>query len=74
MPKAPDILGTERELFNLQEEENRLHQEVGAARQKVKVLEDLRARNIELQSSRQALAMTISKHKMLEAAFGKEGR
>jgi exonuclease SbcC len=50
-----------------------LNQEVGAARQKVAVLDDLRARVAELESSRQSLALSVGQHKMLESAFGKDG-
>lgn len=69
----PDLGRAERALFELQEQENRLNQEVGAARQKVAVLADLRARSAELESSRQSLALSIGRHKMLESAFGKDG-
>ncbi len=50
-----------------------MNQEVGAARQKVGILGDLKARNLELQARRQALALIIGRHKTLEAAFGKDG-
>ena len=71
--EAPDPAEAERQLYDLQEQENRLNQEVGAARQKVNVLDDLKVRSIELQAARQALAITIGRHKSLEAAFGKDG-
>ncbi len=69
----PDLEAAERELFDLQEQENRLNQEVGGAHQKVSVLDDLRTRSAELQSSRQSLAIQIGRHRMLERAFGKDG-
>jgi len=69
----PNLRQVESSLFELQEQENRLNQEVGAARQKVGVLDDLRARVAELESSRQSLALGVGQHKMLESAFGKDG-
>jgi exonuclease SbcC len=63
----------ERELFNLQEQENRLNQEVGAARQKVNVLDDLRSRKKRFDNEREELASQIGNFKMLERAFGKDG-
>ena len=63
----------ESQLFEIQEQENRLNQEVGASRQKVTVLDELKVRSSELQATRQTLAVTIGRHKSLEAAFGKDG-
>ena len=71
--RAPDLESAERALFDLQEQENRLNQEVGAARQKVTVLDDLRARKVRLESEREELARQIDLHKTLERAFGKDG-
>jgi len=68
-----DLDEAERTLFDLQEQENRLNQEVGAARQKVTVLDDLRARKSRLESERAGLAVQIGRHKSLERAFGKDG-
>jgi exonuclease SbcC len=70
---VPDLNQAERELFAAQEQENRLNQEVGAARQKVNVLDELRARKKRLDSDREELASQIGKLKMLERAFGKDG-
>jgi exonuclease SbcC len=69
----PDLAAAERLLFELQEQENRLNQEVGAARQKVAVLEDLRRRSGGLESARQSLALTIGRYRVLEGSFGKDG-
>ncbi len=69
----PDLDLTERELFTLQEQENRLNQDVGAARQKVNVLEDLRARKKRFDSEREGFAAQIGNFKLLERAFGKDG-
>ncbi len=63
----------ERALLDLQEQENRLNQEVGAARQKVSVLGELRKRRADYSSEREALALQIGRHKTLERAFGKDG-
>ena len=60
-------------LFELSEQENRLNQEVGAARQKVSVLNDLRARKVGYAVDRESVALQISHHKALERAFGKDG-
>jgi DNA repair protein SbcC/Rad50 len=71
--KLPDLDGAERALFDLQEQENHLTLEVGAARQKVSVLGDLRKRKVDLESARGTLAQQIARHKTLERAFGKDG-
>jgi exonuclease SbcC len=63
----------ERTLFDLQEQENRLNQEVGAARQKVSVLGDLRKRKKKLEAEREEFALQIGRYKTLERAFGKDG-
>lgn len=68
-----DLDEAERALLETQERENLLNQEVGAARQKVSVLDDLRARKADLSSAREALALQIGRHKALERAFGKDG-
>jgi exonuclease SbcC len=70
---APDVATAERELFAVKEQENRLNQEVGAARQKVSVLDDLRVRRAGLESGRETLGIWIGRHKTLERAFGKDG-
>lgn len=70
---VPNLDLAERELFALQEQENRLNQDVGAARQKVNVLDDLRARKKRLDIEREELASQIGNFKLLERAFGKDG-
>ncbi len=70
---VPNLDQAERELFALQEQENRLNQDVGAARQKVTVLDDLRTRKKRLDVEREELASQIGNFKMLERAFGKDG-
>ena len=69
----PDMDEAESLLMDLQEQENRLRMDVGAARQKVAVLKDLRERQGELHARRQSLAANIGRHKMLEKAFSKDG-
>ncbi len=61
------------ELLRLQEQENRLTQEVGAARQKVDVLSDLKKRKADYATGREELLHQIARHKTLERAFGKDG-
>lgn len=70
---AADVRQAEKTLLDLQEQENRLHQEVGAARQKVNVLDDLRARRQRLEAEREAYGRQVGRYKMLERAFGRDG-
>jgi exonuclease SbcC len=70
---APDLDSAERTLLDLQERENQLNQEVGAARQKVSVLDDLRKRKKTLEAERGELGLQIGRYKALERAFGKDG-
>jgi len=71
--QAPDLDAAERSLFDLQERENQLHQEVGAARQKVTVLADLGKRKKALEAEHGDLGRQIGHYKTLERAFGKDG-
>jgi exonuclease SbcC len=71
--QAPDLLAAERELFNLQEQENQLRMEVGAADQKVRVLDDLKVRSKTLEAERAGLATQVGLYRQLERAFGKDG-
>ncbi|MFA5874299.1 MAG: SMC family ATPase [Anaerolineales bacterium] len=71
--QAPDLDGAERILFDSQERENQLNQEVGGARQKVTVLDDLRKRKKKLEVERGELGLQIGRYKALERAFGKDG-
>ncbi|MEA3351663.1 MAG: SMC family ATPase [Chloroflexota bacterium] len=70
---APDLRQAQRDLLDLQENENRLRMEVGAARQKVLVLGDLKQRRKSLDSERESLAKKAGQYKQLEKAFGKDG-
>jgi exonuclease SbcC len=71
--ESPDVNAAYDELLRLQEDENRLRDQVGAVRQKVSVLDDLRVRKSAFESQRGALAQEIGRHKMLERAFSKDG-
>jgi DNA repair protein SbcC/Rad50 len=71
--QAPDVDAAMDELLRLQERENRLTQEVGAARQKVDVLADLKKRKADYIDGREKLQHEIARHKTLERAFGKDG-
>ena len=70
---APDLQDAESKLFALREDENRTRDEVGAARQRVDVLETLRSRKKEYETQREELNQNILQHKTLERAFGKDG-
>lgn len=70
---APDVNAVYDELLRLQENENRLRDQAGAARQKVSVLGDLRTRKADLERQHEMLAVQIGRHKTLERAFGKDG-
>jgi exonuclease SbcC len=70
---APDLDTAERELLNLQEQDNRLRMEVGAARQKVLVLDDLKSRRKTLEAQREDQARLVGQYRQLERAFGKDG-
>lgn len=71
--QAPDLESAEASLFEVQERENTLYLEVGAARQKVAVLDDLRKRKKIYETERSELGLQIGRFKALERAFGKDG-
>ncbi len=71
--QIPDWETLEREFFALKEQENLLNQQVGMARQKVNVLEDLLSRKKQVEAAREACAREIGRYKTLERAFGKDG-
>jgi len=70
---APDLAAAERELQDTLERENLMRMEVGAARQKVDVLDELRSRQKKLHAQREELARRVSQYKQLERAFSKDG-
>jgi len=71
--QAPDQLSAENILINLQERENQLRLEVGAAKQKVLVLKDLKTRYAALEEERNQHAVQVGQYKQLERAFSKDG-
>jgi exonuclease SbcC len=71
--QAPDIQQAQRSLLDIKERENQLRLEVGAASQKVMVLDDLKIRRDALEAERESLAQVVSQYKQLERAFGKDG-
>ncbi len=70
---APNLQEAESRLFELREDENRVRDEAGAARQRVDVLVTLRTRRADFDRQREALNQSIVRHKSLERAFGKDG-
>ena len=70
---VPNVDAAYSELLKLQEELNRLTQEVGAARQLVNVLDGLRERKKNLASEREEKQGLIGRFKTLERAFSKNG-
>jgi len=71
--QVPDLQASERALFQQREQENIKRQAIGAAKQKVLVLKDLKQRRTRLESERQTLAMRIEQYRKLERAFSKNG-
>jgi exonuclease SbcC len=70
---VPSLNEAESKLFELREEENRVRDEAGAARQRVDVLSTLRQRKMDYGTQREELNQNILRHKSLERAFGKDG-
>ncbi len=71
--QAPDVDAIERELIAIKELENRLRLEVGAAKQKVDVLGDLKLRRKNWETQREERARLAGQYRQLERAFGKDG-
>ena len=71
--KAPDTKEAETELLDLKEKENILQRQLGAAQQKVAVLDGQKERLGELQKKREELSRRVKGYKQLEGAFGKDG-
>lgn len=70
---ASDLERAEQELLRYKEEENRALAEVGAQRQRVKVLESRRQRAKDRREEKEKLQARIGHYKSLERAFGKDG-
>jgi exonuclease SbcC len=71
--QAPDLHSAEQGLYDLQERENRLRIEIGAAQQLVDVLKSQKVNRVRLKQQREDLARQVSLLKQLERAFGKDG-
>jgi len=71
--QVPSYEASEQRLYEIQERESQLNQEVGAARQKVTVLDDLRKHRKNLEKEQSDLRLQIGRYKELERAFGKDG-
>ena len=71
--QLPDIDEARRQLYEIQEQEQRIRMEFGAARQRVFVLDDLKKRKKAYAAQREELARTVVRYKQLEVAFGKNG-
>ncbi|MFC2028428.1 AAA family ATPase [Chloroflexota bacterium] len=69
----PDIISIQAELGVLQNQENQLNREIGAARQRVSVLKTQKKRKSTLEIEREQSAKKIESLRTLERAFGKEG-
>lgn len=69
----PDIQQAESHLLELQDHENRLRQEVGAAQQLVAVLDKQRLNKKDFEAQREDLASQVTQYQSLERAFGKDG-
>lgn len=73
LTQTPDLSAAEARLYEIQEQENRLRNEVGAAGQKVHVLAGLKVRRVEMEAEIEKLSRLITRYKQLERAFGKSG-
>ncbi len=71
--QAPDLDAARQVLFGLQEQEQQLRMEVGAAQQRVLVLDEQRKRRKTFEAQREDLARAVGHYKQLERAFGKDG-
>lgn len=69
----PDVDDLERGLESVRRDENTLRTQVGAAQQMLSVLENQRKRQAGLIQQVDSLTRQISRLKMLETAFGKDG-
>jgi exonuclease SbcC len=71
--QAPDLAAAQRELFTFQEQEQQVRMEVGAARQRVLVLDDQKKREKAYAAQREEAARRVGQYKQLERAFGNDG-
>ena len=68
-----DLRAVEKEVTTLREREIAVHQQVGAARQRLDVLEDLRCQHREQEERRAEISRRIQRLKLLEKACGRDG-
>jgi DNA repair protein SbcC/Rad50 len=68
-----DLPAVEQEVFRLREAEIAANRRVGAAQQKLAVLDDLRRQRKVLQAERAAVSQRIQRLKLLEKACGRDG-
>ena len=69
----PDLAALEKEYYALQEKVNSLMQFLAARRNDVLVLESLKEQRTKLKAEKEAVTVQISRLKLLEKAFGKDG-
>ncbi len=69
----PDIQVTEQSFQAKQDAEAGLQRQVGAARQELHILTELKARKISLREEKEQLNAEIARLKVLERAFSKDG-
>jgi exonuclease SbcC len=69
----PDLPAAERAMLEAQEQENKVRQELGGAKQEVDVLDTLRVRKQEVEDQREQLLRQVAQYQSLERAFGKDG-
>ena len=70
---SPDTRAAEDSLIECKEQEKILERKVGAAQQKVAVLEKQKHRQEELENKRYEISQRVKQYLQLEAAFGKDG-
>ncbi len=69
----PDLAALQAELEKLKSDENQLRQDTGGAQQEVAVLDKQRKKKTEYESQIADLNLQITRLKLLETAFGKDG-
>ncbi len=69
----PDLPELKKELSAIRKEENKLRLQVGGAKQAVDVLKVLRKRKVQIENEINEDNLQLSRLKMLEVAFGKNG-
>ena len=68
-----DLKGVEDDVFRLREEQVQANRKVGAAQQRLDVLDDLRERRTQLEAQKAKCSRQIQRLKLLEKACGKSG-